>query len=135
MSMGERLFESDCVSRIKVKAHLKMRIHDAAAVEVWLGEMNNTQFCASGDIHECLLIFDLSVCAMLVRLQSPCLVKFGMQLLQALFSKGIELIVVLFKGGNQGVLVRIVIPCRAIDDRRNLWVQSSHVRKCCTMAG
>jgi hypothetical protein len=61
-----------------------MCVHNATAVEVWLVEMDNTQFRACGDVHQCLFIFDFLIGAMLVSLQPPCLVELGMQLLQSM---------------------------------------------------
>jgi hypothetical protein len=77
-----------------VKAYLEVVVHDSASVEVGLEEMHNTQLRAGSDVHQSLLVLDLDIGAVLICPEPPCIVEFGMELLQALLAEAVQLFVV-----------------------------------------
>jgi hypothetical protein len=74
----------------KQGTHLKVRVHDATAIEIGLEKMNNAILGAGGNIHQGLLVLDLSVSAVLAILEAARAVELIVQLLDALGAEGVQ---------------------------------------------
>jgi hypothetical protein len=118
--------------KIKVtETHSKPLVHDSAAVEVGLHEVDDAQLGRSGNVHELLLVLDLGVCAVVGVALSLCAGQFAMQLVQALFTEGSQGALVFLEFSDEGIfVVRVFVLLSTIQHGGHARVDGRHGGVC-----
>jgi hypothetical protein len=87
-------------------SYLQMVVHDSAPAEIALEEMDNNEFCTSGDIHNFLFILDFRVSPSSSILHLLCTRYFRMELLQPLLAEHRERVIfVIFQSRYECVFI------------------------------
>ena len=101
------LFNPYSLKALYSTTHLKHRTHDPTFSEIRLEEMHHAPFCACCDVHQHLLVSDLSVNPMFLALEMFCAGKLQVELLKTLFSEVVEGGII-FQGVEKCVLVDVI---------------------------
>lgn len=104
--------------------YLDMVVHDAAAAKVRVEKVHDAELGRRSDVHQCLFILDLGICAMLRVAHMLCAGEFCVELLETLLAEGVEPPFVLLELGDQGIFVVFIV--WPVDEGGDLGVEGGH---------